>query len=40
MVKNYASILYEEAMLLEGRDITNKKDFVNKINELIAKAIN
>ena len=40
MVKNYASILYEEAMLLEGRDITNKKDFINKINELIAKAIN
>lgn len=35
MVKKYASILYEEAMLLEGRDITNKQEFVNKINDLM-----
>lgn len=40
LVKAYASILYEEAMLLEGRDITNKQVFVQKINELLVKALN
>ena len=39
LVKNYASVLYEEAMLLEGREITDKKAFVNKINELFIKAM-
>ena len=39
LVKNYASVLYEEAMLLEGRDIVNKKAFVDKINELFIKAL-
>ena len=38
-VKNYASVLYEEAMLLEGRDIVDKKAFVEKINELFIKAM-
>ena len=39
MVKNYASVLYEEAMLLEGREIVDKKAFVDKINELFIKAV-
>lgn len=38
-VKNYASVLYEEAMLLEGREIVDKKAFVDKINELFVKAM-
>ena len=38
-VKNYASVLYEEAMLLEGREIVDKKAFVEKINELFIKAM-
>ncbi|NLB48728.1 MAG: molecular chaperone HtpG, partial [Erysipelotrichia bacterium] len=39
LVKNYALILYEEAMLLEGHDITDKQKFVEKINELLVKAL-
>ena len=38
-VKQYASVLYEEAMLLEGREIVDKKAFVEKINELLIKAM-
>ena len=38
LVKEYASVLYDEAMLLEGREITNKKEFVRKLNELMIKA--
>ena len=38
LVKEYASILYDEAMLLEGREISNKKEFVRKLNELMIKA--
>ena len=39
LVKNYASVLYEEAMLLEGREIVDKKAFVDKINELFIRAM-
>ena len=38
LVKEYASILLDEAMLLEGREIANKKEFVRKLNELMIKA--
>ena len=38
LVKQYASVLLDEAMLLEGRDIVNKKEFVRKLNELMIKA--
>ena len=38
LVKEYASVLYDEAMLLEGREIVNKKEFVRKLNELMIKA--
>lgn len=38
-VQNYASLLYDEAMLLEGREISNKADFVKKINDLFIKAM-
>lgn len=39
LVKNYASILLDEAMLLEGRDIKDKANFVKKMNELLVKAL-
>ena len=38
LVKEYASLLYDEAMLLEGRDISDKQDFIKKINSLFGKA--
>ena len=38
LVKEYASLLYDEAMLLEGREISDKKDFIKKINSLFGKA--
>ena len=38
LVKEYASVLYDEAMLLEGREIAKKKEFVRKLNELMIKA--
>ena len=34
-IKKYASILYDEALLLEGFEIKDKKSFVTKLNELI-----
>ena len=39
LVKEFAIVLYEEAMLLEGREITDKKAFVEKLNALFIKAI-
>ena len=38
MVKEYATVLYDEALLLEGYDVSNKQDFVKKLNALIVKA--
>lgn len=38
LVKEYASILYDEALLLEGHDVSNKTEFVKKLNQLITKA--
>ena len=39
LVKEYASVLYDEAMLLQGREISNRAEFVKKINSLFSKAI-
>ena len=39
LVKEYASILYDEAMLLEGREIKDKASFVKKLNGLMIKAL-
>jgi len=39
-VKEYASVLYDEAMLLEGREIKDKASFVKKMNALLVKALN
>ena len=39
LVKEYASVLYDEAMLLEGREITDKKAFIKKLNSLMIKAL-
>lgn len=38
--KKYASILYDEALMLEGFDIKDKKDFITKLNELLVKSFN
>ncbi len=38
--EKYASLLYDEALLLEGFDIKDKKAFVSKLNELLLKAFN
>ncbi len=37
-VKKYSSVLYDEALLLEGFEIKDKKEFVEKLNELMIKA--
>ena len=36
LVKEYASLLFDEAMLLEGREISDRKEFIKKINSLIS----
>lgn len=36
-LKDYSTVLYEEAMLLEGYDIEDKKTFVEKLNNLLLK---
>ena len=38
-VSKYASVLYDEALLLEGYEVKSKKEFVDKINELIVEAL-
>lgn len=37
--KKYATVLYDEAMMLEGFEVEDKKDFVLKLNELMIKAL-
>ena len=39
LVKEYASVLYDEAMMLEGREVTDKKAFIKKLNALMVKAL-
>lgn len=39
LVKEYASVLYDEAMMLEGREVTDKKSFIKKLNALMIKAL-
>ena len=39
-VKEYASLLYDEALILEGREISDRGEFVKKLNNLFSKAIN
>ena len=38
-VKNYSSLLYEEAMLLEGYEVKDKVQFVKDLNALMLKAL-
>lgn len=38
-IKQYGSLLYDEAMLLEGYEVENKTEFVKKLNELMIKSI-
>jgi molecular chaperone HtpG len=38
-IKKYGSILYDEAMLLEGLDVEDKAGFVKNLNELMLKNI-
>ena len=37
LTKEYASLLYDEAMLLEGHEIKDKQAFVKKLNALLIK---
>ena len=37
--KKYASLLYDEALLLEGYNIEDKHDFVKKLNEVMVKSL-
>lgn len=37
--KKYASLLYDEALLLEGFDIKDKQSFVKKLNEVMVKSL-
>ena len=39
LVKKYASILLDEAMLLEGREIKDRATFIKKMNELLVIAL-
>ena len=39
LVKDFASLLYDEAMILEGRDISDKIGFIKKINRLFSLAM-
>ena len=39
LVKKFAIVLYNEALLLEGYDNFNKQEFVKKINELMVLAL-
>ncbi|MGM9858283.1 MAG: molecular chaperone HtpG [Bacilli bacterium] len=39
-IKKYGSLLYEEAMMLEGYDIKDKNEFVKTLNELMIEALN
>lgn len=38
-VKKYASVLYNEALLLEGFEIKDKTEFVKNLNELMIKSL-
>ena len=37
-IKKCGNLLYEEAMLLEGYEVKDKKAFVDNLNSLIMKA--
>ena len=39
LVKEYASVLFDEAMILQGREISNRSEFIRKINALFSKAL-
>lgn len=39
LVKDYSSLLFDEAMLLQGFEIEDKKDFVKKLNTLMLLAL-
>lgn len=38
-IKKYGSLLYDEALMLEGYDVPDKKAFVKNLNELMMKAM-
>ena len=37
-VKKIASVLYDEAMMLEGFEIEDKQEFLKNLNDLLTKA--
>ena len=38
-VKLYGSILYDEALMLEGYEVEDKKEFIEKLNKLMIKSL-
>ena len=38
-VKLYGSILYDEALMLEGYEVSDKKEFITKLNKLMLKSL-
>lgn len=38
-VKKYASVLFDEALMLEGIEIKDRSEFIKKLNELMLKAL-
>ena len=38
-VQLYGSILYDEALMLEGYEVENKKEFIEKLNKLMSKSL-
>ena len=39
-LNDYANLLYDEAMLLEGYQIKNKENFAKTLNKIIMKSLN
>ena len=37
LIKDYGTILYNEALLLEGIDVSNKKEFTDALNKILIK---
>ena len=39
LISKYSSVLYDEAMLLEGFDVEDKATFIKNLNELMLKSL-
>ena len=39
LVNKYSSVLYNEAMLLEGFDVENKSEFIKNLNDIVIASL-